>query len=180
MPRLGGLGDITAEEVFLRHDVQGQLVRGLLNPLTWLSSSGRTEMAVELYESEVFRGATFDDMTRADTPLTLINASDLGYGVRFSFVQDYFNLLCSDISDYPVARAVTASSAVPVLFNPVVVAAALVLGGLAYVADRDSGLLLIDISDPMSPAIVSTTSPRLPSASTSITGSVDCRAVISS
>ncbi|MGB5834045.1 MAG: hypothetical protein WBG92_18955, partial [Thiohalocapsa sp.] len=31
-----------------------------------------------------------------------------------------FNLLCSDISDFPVARAVTASSAVPVLFNPVV------------------------------------------------------------
>ncbi len=43
------------------------------------------------------------------------------YGDRFSFVQDYFNLPCSDISDYPVARAVTASSAVPVLFNPVVV-----------------------------------------------------------
>mgnify|MGYP001545775449 FL=1 len=109
------------EEVFLRRDVQGQLVRGLLNPLMWFSSSGRTEMAVKLYEKEVFRGATFDDMTRADAPLTLINASDLGYGVRFSFVQDYFNLLCSDISDYPVARAVTASSAVPVLFNPVVV-----------------------------------------------------------
>ena len=33
--------------------------------------------------------------------------------MRFSFVQEYFNLLCSDISDYPVARAVTASSAVP-------------------------------------------------------------------
>ena len=55
------------------------------------------------------------------SPLVLINASDLGYGVRFSFVQNYFNLLCSDISDYPVARAVTASSAVPILFEPVVV-----------------------------------------------------------
>ena len=29
-------------------------------------------------------------------------------------------MLCSDINSYPVARAVTASSAVPVLFNPVV------------------------------------------------------------
>jgi NTE family protein len=109
------------EDVFLRRDVQGQLIRGLLNPLEWFSPGGRTEMAVKLYEKEVFHGATYGDMKRAGAPLILINASDLGYGVRFSFVQDYFNLLCSDITDFPVARAVTASSAVPVLFEPVVV-----------------------------------------------------------
>ncbi|MEA3274249.1 MAG: patatin-like phospholipase family protein, partial [Pseudomonadota bacterium] len=109
------------EGVFLKRNVQGQLIRGLLNPLEWFSSAGRTEMAVTLYEKSVFHGATFADMKREGSPLVLINASDLGYGVRFSFVQEYFNLLCSDISDYPVARAVTASSAVPVLFEPVVV-----------------------------------------------------------
>jgi NTE family protein len=108
------------EDAFLKRNVQGQLIRGLLNPLEWFASTGRTEMAVKLYQREVFDGATFRDMQRAGSPLTLINASDLGYGVRFSFVQEYFNLLCSDISDFPVARAVTASSAVPVLFNPVV------------------------------------------------------------
>jgi NTE family protein len=59
-------------------------------------------------------------MAVRDGPLVLINASDLGYGARFSFVQEYFNLLCSDLSSFPVARAVTASSAVPVLFEPVV------------------------------------------------------------
>jgi NTE family protein len=79
-------------------------------------------MAVQYYEKNVFGGATFADIKkRRDAPLVLINASDLGYGVRFSFVQEYFNLLCSDISNFPVSRAVTASSAVPVLFNPVVV-----------------------------------------------------------
>ena len=108
------------EDAFLKRNVQGQLIRGLLNPLEWFASTGRTEMAVKLYEREVFDGATFRDMQRPGSPLTLINSSDLGYGVRFSFVQEYFNLLCSDISDFPVARAVTASSAVPVLFNPVV------------------------------------------------------------
>lgn len=106
---------------FLRRDVQGQLIRSLFNPLQWFSSTGRTELAVKFYEEVVFHGATFADMKRNDGPLILINASDLGYGVRFSFVQEYFNLLCSDISTFPVARAVTASSAVPVLFNPVVV-----------------------------------------------------------
>ena len=60
-------------------------------------------------------------MQRAGGPLILINASDLGYGVRFSFVQEYFDLLCSDIATFPVARAVTASSAVPLVFHPVVV-----------------------------------------------------------
>ena len=109
------------EEVFLRRDVQGRLVKGLLNPLQWFKSTGRTEVAVRLYEEAVFHGATFADMKREGGPLILINASDLGYGVRFSFVQEYFNLLCSDISTYPVARAVTASSAVPILFNPVVI-----------------------------------------------------------
>ncbi len=109
------------EDVFLRSDVQGTLMHSMFNPLEWFRSTGRTEMAVKYYEDVVFQDATFADMRRSGGPLVLINASDLGYGVRFSFVQEYFNLLCSDISSFPVARAVTASSAVPVLFNPVVV-----------------------------------------------------------
>jgi NTE family protein len=108
------------EKAFLRRNVEGSLIRGVLNPLHWFNSTGRTEMAIKYYDKQVFHGATFADMQRQGGPLILINASDLGYGVRFSFVQEYFNLLCSDISTYPVARAVAASSAVPVLFNPVV------------------------------------------------------------
>ena len=108
------------EEVFLRRDVQSRLIHALFNPLRWFSSKGRTEMAIDLYQKTVFHNKTFSDMYRRGGPLILINASDLGYGVRFSFIQEYFNLLCSDIDSYPVARAVTASSAVPILFNPVV------------------------------------------------------------
>jgi NTE family protein len=106
---------------FLTRDIEHKLFLGLFNPLRWFSSEGRTEMAVRLYQEQLFHGSTFADMQRADAPLILINASDLGYGVRFSFVQEYFDLLCSDLSSFPVARAVAASSAVPVLFNPVVV-----------------------------------------------------------
>ena len=109
------------EDVFLKRDVQSRLLRSLLNPLRWFGRTGRTEMAIGMYEREIFHGKTFADMRQKGGPLILINASDLGYGVRFSFVQEYFNLLCSDINSFPVARAVTASSAVPVLFNPVVV-----------------------------------------------------------
>ena len=109
------------EESFLRRDVEGALLAGILNPLEWLAPTGRTEMATKYYEKHIFKGATYADMIQKGRPMIVINASDLGYGVRFSFVQEYFNLLCSDLSTFPVARAVTASSAVPVLFNPVVV-----------------------------------------------------------
>lgn len=109
------------EEVFLRRDIEGGLFRGLFNPLRWFSRTGRTEMAIEHYEDKVFKGATFADMMHKDRPLIAINASDLPHGVRFSFVQEYFDLLCSDLTTFPVARAVAASSAVPVLFNPVVI-----------------------------------------------------------
>ena len=126
------------EDAFLRRDIDGALIRGVLNPFEWFSRTGRTELAVKddpvadyaelptyklavkYYEEYVFHDATFADM-RHDGPMIIINTSDLGYAVRFSFVQEYFNLLCSDLTTFPVARAVAASSAVPVLFNPVVV-----------------------------------------------------------
>ncbi len=109
------------EERFLRRDIEAALWRGFLNPLRWFSSRGRTEMAVAYYQQTLFGGATFADLIRKDAPLILINSSDLSSGARFSFVQEYFNLLCSDLSSFPLARAVTASSAVPVVFDPVVV-----------------------------------------------------------
>ena len=109
------------EEVFLRKNVEGALARRVLNPLRWFGPTGRTDMAIGYYDKEIFKGATFADMQKQDGPMIVINASDLASGVRFSFVQEYFNLICSDLSSFPVSRAVTASSAVPVLFHPVVV-----------------------------------------------------------
>jgi len=108
------------ENKFLRSDVSGELMYGLIDPELWVSTGGRTEMAVDYYEEKVFRGATFEDLQRREGPLLVINATDLGRGVRFSFTQDYFDLLCSDLSSFQVARAVAASSAVPLLFHPVV------------------------------------------------------------
>jgi len=109
------------ETVFLKRDVGGALKAQLFNPFNWFRTTGRTERAIEYYEENVFHGATFADMIQENHPLILVNASDLGYRVRFSFLQEYFNLLCSDLASFSVARAVTASSAVPVLFHPVIV-----------------------------------------------------------
>ncbi|MDH3923014.1 MAG: patatin-like phospholipase family protein [Desulfuromonadales bacterium] len=110
------------EEEFLKFNLQKHLALRALNPFLWFSKNGRTESAIKYYQKFLFHDATFADMIRPDRPMIIINTSDLAYGIRFSFIQEYFDLLCSELSAYPVADAVAASSAVPVLFNPVVVA----------------------------------------------------------
>lgn len=114
------------EEVFLRQSVQGTLIRKLFDPLYWwrtlFTGFDRTEMAVEYYDSQIFNGKTFRDIPLGQRPFVEINATDLGGGQRFAFTQGSFDLLCSDLRSFSVARAVTASSAVPVAFPPVVLA----------------------------------------------------------
>lgn len=108
------------EEDFLRRDYVSEWIYGVISPFLWLSDKGRTDVASSIYEQRLFHGATFGDLQRRNGPLILINATDLGGGSRFTFVQEYFDLICSDIATYPISRAVTASSAVPVMLNPVV------------------------------------------------------------
>jgi len=111
----------TFEDAFLRRDVEGHLTKSLFNPFHWFTRKGRTQRAIEYYQDILFHDATFADMIKPERPMIVINASDLAYGFRFSFIQGYFDLLCSDLATYPVANAVAASSAVPVVFNPVVI-----------------------------------------------------------
>lgn len=141
----------TFETDFLRRDVAGALFRNLWNPLHWFSRRGRTDFATDYYDQSIFKGATFADLQRRGGPLILINASDLGRGVRFSFVQEYFDLLCSDLSSYPIAGAVAASSAVPLLFHPVVLrqqseckqTGSGIAGALSEQAQGDAELVLL-------------------------------------
>ena len=112
------------EEDFLRQSVEDALWSRLLSPRHWFRSiwSGidRTEMAIEYYDSQVFRGAKFSDIPIGERPFVLINATDLSRGVRFPFHQDSFDWICGDLNSMSIARAVTASSAVPVAFPTVV------------------------------------------------------------
>lgn len=108
------------EEDFLYHSISDDLFSRVISPRTWFTTGGRTQRTIDYYQANLFYGATFADMNRPDKPIVVVNASDLGGGIRFSFLQEYFDLLCSDLSTYPVANAVTASSAVPLVFNPVV------------------------------------------------------------
>ncbi len=109
------------KKAMLQQNIEDNIITSILSPFSWFLTTGRTEIAIQIYNNTLFKHATFKDLNTPNSPLILINASDLGNGVRFSFVQEYFDLICSNINDYPIARAVAASAAVPVAFNPVVV-----------------------------------------------------------
>ena len=112
------------EKDFLKQSIQSALIKSLFDPIYWWKSifSGfdRTEMAIEYYDKHIFDSKTFADFRVDDGPYIEINATDLGSGTRFSFIQGYFDFICSDLDSFSVARAVTASSAVPIAFPPVV------------------------------------------------------------
>jgi NTE family protein len=108
---------------FLRRNVQGELSGQVLNPFNWPRLLSpyytRADMASELYDEILFHHATYADMLKAHGPYVIINATEMTLGTRYQFTQDYANIICSDLSQLPVSRAVTASSAVPILFSPI-------------------------------------------------------------
>ena len=114
------------EEKFLKADVQGHLTGSFLNPFTWFTTGseyyGRSDYAAKYYDEILFEGKTFGDMLkRTDNPLIQINATEVSSSTQFTFLQGIFDLMCSDLSAFPVSRAVAASSAVPVLFSSITI-----------------------------------------------------------
>jgi len=111
------------ETRFLRRDVEGDIALQLFNPINWfrLASGryGRSDLAVAFYHEEIFDQATFADLPTDDRAHIEINATDLSLSSRFTFVQETFDAICSDLGPLEVARAVAASSAVPVLLSPI-------------------------------------------------------------
>ncbi len=112
------------EQKFLKKDIQGALAaRVFLDPANWIRLASKTfsrsDIAAEYYDRYVFDHGTFGDMAAREGPLILINATDMIHGTRVSFTQENFDPLCSDLSRFPVGRAVAASSAVPVVLNPI-------------------------------------------------------------
>ena len=112
------------EDAFLGRDFQSQLLEAAVQiPNLWRVTSrrfGRGDLLQERLDAQLFHGATFADLAaRKRGPMIVISATDLSNGARFDFTQDYFDVLCADLSTFPVARAVAASSAVPVVFAPI-------------------------------------------------------------
>ncbi|MCE5243342.1 MAG: patatin-like phospholipase family protein [Desulfobacteraceae bacterium] len=112
------------ESRFLKKNIQAELRNAIVfNPYNWgklLSPYfDRSDLAAEYYDKNVFDGATFADLLAHSKPIILINATDMVHGTRFAFNQDTFDVICSDLLSFPVARACAASSAVPIVLSPI-------------------------------------------------------------
>ncbi|MFO1315516.1 MAG: patatin-like phospholipase family protein [Burkholderiales bacterium] len=113
------------ETRFLKRNVQGDLAMRLFTPSNWpaLASDtwGRSEMAAQLYDEILFEGKTFADLERGDGPFIAVMTTDISTGSRVGINQSFFDVLCSDVSSFRLARAAAASSAVPVVLSPITI-----------------------------------------------------------
>jgi NTE family protein len=71
-------------------------------------------------DENLFHGATFRELGPEHRPRVWINASDIYNRTPFVFSNETFGAICSDLASYPIASAVAASAAMPVIFAPVV------------------------------------------------------------
>lgn len=111
------------EKRFLRRNVMLDLILQALNPLNLLSLPmpvlDSIDIAATYYDRRIFCGSSYADLIeRNRRPFVVINATDVARKQTFEFTQDEFDLLGSDLATLPVAWAVAASSAFPVLFSP--------------------------------------------------------------
>lgn len=114
-----GLFDGHFENRFLRHNVQGDLLRQVLNPVNWFLKPDSGELAASYYDEHIFRGRTYADLLeRGSRPFVAINATDVARTEAFQFTQDNFDIMGSDLSQLPAAWAVATSSAFPVAIDP--------------------------------------------------------------
>ena len=109
---------------FLHQNFQRQVVKQAfsMSNLPRLASPeyGRGDLLQEQFENYLFRKTTFRDLEKnAKGPFAIISATDMGIGERFNFTQEYFDPMCIDLGDLRLARAVAASSSVPMVFAPI-------------------------------------------------------------
>lgn len=111
------------EPAFLKRNIQRTLFLKAINPIHWPALASATynwsDLAAEYYDDILFKKAKFNDLLTNNTPYVVINGTDISTGNRFSFNQQIFDIIASDVGSYPVSRAVAASSAVPGALSPI-------------------------------------------------------------
>ena len=111
------------ERFLLRNAEEG--LETSINPVNLVRALGGGVNDSRLFSNwlskNLYDGATFADFRRTPGPRIWINASDIYNRTAFVFGEAAFISLCSNLAAYPVADAVAASAAVPIVFTPVVI-----------------------------------------------------------
>jgi predicted acylesterase/phospholipase RssA len=110
------------ENNFINKNIQKSLVEYMFWPpwnlIRLLSRSyTRTDLAGEYYHHHIFNKKLFRNLP--NRPKLLIHSTHLATGEQFLYTQDHFDLLGSDLLSYRLGPACAASSAFPVLLNPI-------------------------------------------------------------
>ncbi|MBN6069811.1 patatin-like phospholipase family protein [Aggregatibacter actinomycetemcomitans] len=111
-------------ESFLKKDFQKKVINEVFSmsnvPRLTSPQFGRSDLLQEQLNLALYKGKKFADLAQhRKGPFAVINATDMTMGQKISFTQDFFDWLCLDLNDIEIARAVAASSAVPLIFSPV-------------------------------------------------------------
>jgi NTE family protein len=113
----------TFPEQFLDVDINAFIFGTFLLPWNWEwlinPLYGTNDRMADIYDRLMFRGATYADLARRGRPALSVNATDIAFGIPFSFTPFNFDVLCSDLGAFRIARAVAASNGFPVLFTPI-------------------------------------------------------------
>lgn len=103
-------------------DLETAIGRRLIVPTTFLwmtlTNYTRSDEAARYYDTHIFDGKRFRHLP--PRPRLILNSSDLVTGRRFEFTPQDFACLNSDLDEFRIAEAVTASSAFPGAFPSVV------------------------------------------------------------
>src|SRR5271166_4547168 len=146
-------GDLDAlRSDFLTKDNMAALELDAVNPITWFAlvtgRITRIEAEEALFNERLYHDATLAALNQPGKPYIVLNATDMAGGATFAMVPRRFDDVCSKHDVLPVATAVSASAAFPVLLTPV---------GFKNYSDgcqgrlRDGTWIKIDLSNPYTP-----------------------------
>lgn len=137
---------------FLTRDNMAALELDAVNPITWFGlvtgNFTRIEAEEALFNDRLFHGATLAELNQPGRPYIVFNTTDTAGGETFALVPRRFDDVCSSYDALPVATAVSASAAFPILLTPV---------GFQDFSDGCAGRLRggdwirIDLSNPYTP-----------------------------
>lgn len=108
---------------FLKYDLNSDIFGLYLLPWRWdwlfNPNWGTNDEMARIYDELLFKGSDYGELAKLGRPFLGVQATDFANEAPFIFSQDTFDWICSDITTYPVARAVAASNGFPVLFSPI-------------------------------------------------------------
>ena len=111
------------EKFLIRNAEEG--LNTSVDPLSLVKALGGGVNDVKMFSrwlnENLFEGATFADFRKTPGPRVWINASDIYNRTPFIYGEATFIALCSNLATYPIADAVAASAAVPIVFTPMVI-----------------------------------------------------------